>query len=145
MAKNALDPCIICEQLKCRCGKPPEAPKVTKPRKRSPKPEAAVPPAAVPQQPVEQPSSTEDPLAGITTQKASARAAMKARAARSNPARPAIPAPPPRDEVMEDAIRACAPIMAGDEKPKYGNILWDRPSEIDQRALAWKMRMQSRG
>ncbi len=139
MARAVAEPCILCEQIKCSCGKPAPAPKTT--RKRAPKVEAAVPPVAVSPQPVEQPTSTVAPWDEPQPVKQSARAAMKARAARST-----VPAPTVEqgDPIMETAIRNVAPLLAPDERNKYAHLAV-RATPVANRADAWKQRKAAHG
>lgn len=133
------DPCLICSEVNCSCGKPakePKAPKVA--RKRAPKVEAPAAPA-VPPEPVQQAPVLAHPIDAAPTAKADARAAMKARAARSR----ATSATPDPDRVMDEAIRALAPILSEDEKKNHAHVLWAIPTSPSDRALAWRQRRAS--
>jgi hypothetical protein len=154
MVRRVPDPCIICEQVACRCGKPPKAERV--PRKRAPKTPAPAPVSAEPVQAhtcswctaeeraagmpcacqAEVVPLEPHPLDSTPTLKASARDAMRARAARSRAAQPVADE---GDRVTEDAIRALAPILHSDERTKHAAVL-TKPSSIHARAMAWRQR-----
>jgi hypothetical protein len=150
MARTRLpDPCLICDEVNCRCGKAPKPEKVV--RKRSPKKAQPAAPAPDPE-PVQQVASEPHPLDAPPAPKASARAAMKARAARSRTPAPVAPTPAPvvqvkqvptsaEPDVMQDAIRALEPILAYEEKVTHAKVL-ARTTSSD-RAAAWRERRAS--
>lgn len=140
MPRNAVDACILCEQIKCRCGRPA---KPVAPRKRrapaapvAPPTQAPVPPAP---EPVQQVPSTPDPWDDAPVPKEAARAAMKARAARSRATQPARVSD---HDPTEDAIRALAPILHRDEVTKYDALI-HRRSEVNVRAAIWRQKRSS--
>ena len=135
MPKNTVDPCIICSEIKCRCGKParlltPKKRRAAQPRVALPVQES-VPPAP---EPVAEPSSTPDPWDDAPVAKDAARAAMKARAARSRPAQSARVLD---HDPTEDAIRALAPILHPDDRSKFSHLI-NRHSDVSIRAATWR-------
>lgn len=137
MPKNAVDACIICGEVKCCCGKPARLP--TPKRKRAPAaPAAALPlPSPPPEdQPVQQASSEPDPWDDAPTVKESARAAMKARAARSRQPQPARVT---TADPIEAAIKVLLPILHPDDRVKYGKLA-NQHSDVSLRAATWRQR-----
>jgi len=137
MARTKIaEPCLICEQIGCRCGKPPKAEKPA--RKRVPRTPAApaAPEPAVVREPVQQVPVTPSPVDDPAPPKQSARAAMKARAARSRPAQPARVV---GHDPTEAAIRALAPILHPDDRAKFSHLI-NRHSDVTIRAATWRQR-----
>lgn len=143
MPRNAVDTCIICGEVKCRCGRP-ERPKTPKSRKAQPR---AVPPPTTAAtllpspEPAVEPSSTFDPTVAPHPAKAAVRAAMKARAARSQPASPAAPT---AHDPTEEAIRVLMPILHPDERAKHSALV-TRHSPASVRAAVWRQKVHGNG
>jgi hypothetical protein len=135
MPRAGVDPCLICNEVKCRCGRPakPQAPK----KRKAAQPRVALPvqePVPPVPEPVAEPSSIPDPWDDAPAPKEAARAAMKARAARSRgPARARVSDHDP----TQDAIRALAPILHPDERHKYGALI-NRHTDVSIRAAVWR-------
>lgn len=154
--RPVFESCMFCGQLPCACIKAPKAKAVPKPRKTAaPKPEpftgppkcswctpeeraAGMPCACNAPAPVA--ALPDDPPMPPPTRKAAVRAAMRAHV--SSPA-PVAPAPEPviSDPVMEDAIRALAPILHPVERRRHDAVL-NSPSAVRQRAAAWRNKIR---
>jgi hypothetical protein len=106
-----------------------------KPRKRAPKAEPAVAEPAPVVVPV-----PDDPPVPAVNRRADLHAAMRARVKPS--ASPVAAPSAASDAVMDDAIRALAPILHPDEVRNRREIL-SRPRTIEVRAAAWRERRRS--
>lgn len=134
--RPVFESCMLCGELPCVCIKAPKAKAAPKPRKApaKPTPQVEEPPAPVA-------ALSDDPPMPPTTRKAAVRAAMRAHV-RGVEAPPAAPVPVlVSDPVMDDAIRALAPILHPIERRAYDAVL-NAPSSIQSRAAAWREKIR---
>lgn len=134
--RPVFESCMLCGELPCVCIKAPKAKAAPRPRKSPAKvtPQVEEPPAPVAALP-------DDPPVTPPSRKAAVRAAMRAHV-RGVEAPPTAPsAPLDADPVMEDAIRALAPILHPIERRAYDAVL-NAPSSIQSRAAAWREKIR---
>jgi len=129
--KVSHDSCMFCGDEPCDMHKPKDKP-APKARKKVVKVAPVVaepPPVAAP--------VPDDPPMPATPPKAALHAAMRAHA--KPPAARTRPVLAGDDPVMDDAIRALAPILHQDEKRNRRDVL-SQPRTVEVRAQAWRER-----
>lgn len=129
--KLVMDTCMFCADEPCAMHKPKDKP-APKPRKKAVKAAAPTPAIAPATAPV-----PDDPPMPATRPKAAVYAAMRAHVKPSTAPPPATAAA--SDPVMDDAIRALAPILHSDERRNRRDVL-TLPRTVEARAQAWKER-----
>ncbi len=140
--KPVFDDCMLCGECPCTCKRPPKKVAAKKPPKKAATPVPAVaeaPEVAPPVTPVT-PTVTPTPPAP----RPDPRAAMRAAAARGRAVTPSAQTAPAAashvtDTVMEDAIRALAPILHHVEKVAHRHVLAANKASAE-RAAAWRER-----
>lgn len=147
--KPVFDVCMLCDECPCSCKKATKKAAPKRAAKKAPSPTPVVEEAPEDVSPVV--PVTPAPDEPTPAPRPSPLAAMRAAAGRARPVTPRVPDPAPitkimsghapssDDHVMDDAIRALAPLLHPAEKRTHAKVLCAN-SSMAQRAAAWQHR-----